>query len=257
MNCSGLIDVTYFCGFDMFDSLERCNIELQPMQWEIIEDLEQNIDDVFHLENNRYLRTRESWESLLYTNSSMLFSVQNVSVGLESCLQVKYFIHDQENQRLRIKVEKENNQLIDRLFQGKDWSTARITLNAMSNIKIHFIGNSHSNTSMMIDDIIITTKSCSYLETRFEDLEKQDRTIGENTILVIIIIIYSSVLGLTWFIMAVCVIYKNRRGKNTIDSQDIQLEEAQNMIQRTDAEEIYTSLDCPDQETYYENMKTS
>ncbi|XP_052714587.1 MAM and LDL-receptor class A domain-containing protein 1-like isoform X5 [Crassostrea angulata] len=37
VNCSGLIDVTYFCGFDMFDSLKRCNVELQQVQWEIIE----------------------------------------------------------------------------------------------------------------------------------------------------------------------------------------------------------------------------
>lgn len=252
MNCSGLIDVTYFCGFDMFDSLKRCNIKLQQVQWEIIENLEQNMDNVFHLENNRFLKTMKSGESLLSSNSSLLFSVQNVSVELESCLQVKYFIHDQENQRLRIKVEKENNQLIDRLFQGKDWSTARITLNAMSNMKIHFIGNPFSNTSVMIDDIIITKKSC---DTKYEDQEKQNRTYGENTIFVIIFI-YSFVLGLTWLIMAVCVIYKSRRRKNIIDAQDIQLE-AQDMMQPTNAEEIYTSLDCPDQETYYEDMKTS
>ncbi|XP_019919461.2 uncharacterized protein [Magallana gigas] len=155
--CSGLNDVTYFCGFDIGDSLEQCNIELRPMQWEIIEDFEQSLDDGYHPENNRYLKTRVS----AYTHESFFsFSVNNVSVKRESCLHLKYFTEYEEEQMLRILVVKDNNLLNSRLFHGKGWSTARVPLYASSNIKIYFIVYSFRNSSVMIDDIIITAKTC-------------------------------------------------------------------------------------------------
>lgn len=158
VTCSGLNDVSYFCGFDMEDSLKLCNIELPPLQWELTEDIGQSIDDGYHLDNNHYLKTRVSFYS---PSSFYSFSINNISVDSESCLQAKYFINYEEEQMLRIQVVNENTLLNNRLFHGKGWATAHVPLNASSNlIKIYFIGYSFRSSPIMIDDIIIKTKPC-------------------------------------------------------------------------------------------------
>ncbi|XP_052705082.1 uncharacterized protein LOC128180917 isoform X1 [Crassostrea angulata] len=157
VTCSGLNDITYHCGFDMEDSLEQCNIELGPMYWEIKEDSDESLDDGYHLDNNRFLMTKVS---IFSPESFFLFSINNISVDRESCLQAKYFINYEKEQMLRIQVVKDNNLLNNILFQGKGWSTARVPLNASSNMKIYFIGYSSRSSPIMIDDIIITAKSC-------------------------------------------------------------------------------------------------
>lgn len=63
--------------------------------------------------------------------------MQYVFLDRESCLQSKYFIKYEEKQMLRIQVVKDNNLLNNILFQGKGWSTARVPLNASSNMKVH------------------------------------------------------------------------------------------------------------------------
>lgn len=55
----------------------------------------------------------------------------------ESCLHAKYFINYEDEQMLRIQVVKDTSLLNNRLFHGKGWSTARVPLNASSNLKVH------------------------------------------------------------------------------------------------------------------------
>lgn len=67
---------------------------------------------------------------------------------------------------------------------------------------------------------------------------------------IVIICVLSALLGSTWLILAVFVIYKNRRG-NRLETQTL----AQNHddAQFTDARNMYTELGNP--ETTYEELK--
>ncbi|XP_061166785.1 MAM and LDL-receptor class A domain-containing protein 1-like [Saccostrea echinata] len=76
VNCSGSNDITYFCAFDLADSVNRCKIKLPPMLWEIEEDRTHSISDIYHPTNNRYLQTRLIPESTMYS-----FTLKNISLS--------------------------------------------------------------------------------------------------------------------------------------------------------------------------------
>ena len=101
----------------MPDSIEKCNIELEPTEWEITEvsvlppldfttykfsatknyayneprfnwhlyyflkDLSQPVDDGLHLENNKYLKTRTSFFN---PKTYFSFNIHNVTIGMNS-----------------------------------------------------------------------------------------------------------------------------------------------------------------------------
>ena len=101
----------------MPDSIEKCNIELEPTEWEItgvsvlppldfttykfsatenyaynkprlnwhlycfLKDLSQPVDDGLHLENNQYLKTRTSFFN---PKTYFSFNIHNVTIGINS-----------------------------------------------------------------------------------------------------------------------------------------------------------------------------
>ncbi|XP_062591116.1 uncharacterized protein LOC134252644 [Saccostrea cucullata] len=179
VTCSGINDITFFCAFDMPDSLKQCKIVLPPLQWEIQEDRTHSISDNYHLTNNRFLQTRLSPESTMFS-----FSLKNISLKTDSCLQVKYFTRDPTKQSLRIQVIRNGHLISNRLFRERDWSTARISIKASSEIKIHFIVNVYNRLPVLIDDIIITAKRCGACSQWYygSDCEKMSKCNRTNTL---------------------------------------------------------------------------
>ncbi|XP_048726961.2 uncharacterized protein LOC125645464 isoform X2 [Ostrea edulis] len=179
VTCSGMNDITYFCSFDLPHSVDQCKIELFPMKWDIEESTRHSINDDYHLDDNRYLMTRVSTLGNVY-----IFTLRNITLKSKSCLQVKYFARDPTKQMLRIQVIKDNHLMSNKLFQGRDWSTARVSLAAASHVKIHFMAYIYNSLPVLIDDIIITAKDCGACSQWYygSDCEKMSKCNRTNTL---------------------------------------------------------------------------
>ncbi|XP_078332359.1 uncharacterized protein LOC144625438 isoform X3 [Crassostrea virginica] len=180
VTCSGLNDIIYFCGFDMPDSIEKCNIELEPTEWEITEDLSQPVDDGLHLENNKYLKTRTSFFN---PKTYFSFNIHNVTIEKESCLQFKYVMQDDDKQMLRVQAIEGNRIIANLLLQGIGLSTARIPLKTSSSVKIYIFAHVYNNRPLLIEDIIITSKPCVACSTWYygADCDKMAKCNRSNT----------------------------------------------------------------------------
>ncbi|XP_048726962.2 uncharacterized protein LOC125645465 isoform X2 [Ostrea edulis] len=176
VTCSGLKNITYFCAFESSDSVDRCKIKLFPLQW-VVE--EESINDESHVDINRYLMTRLSARRNVYS-----FSLRNITLKSDSCLQVKYFSRDPTNQMIRIQVVKDDHLINNKVFQGRDWSTARVSIKAATGIKIHFIVYVYNSPPVLIDDIIIFARACGACSQWYygSDCEKMSKCNRTNTL---------------------------------------------------------------------------
>ncbi|XP_078332363.1 uncharacterized protein LOC144625439 isoform X3 [Crassostrea virginica] len=157
VSCSGLNDVIYFCGFDMMNSLEECNIELGRDHWKIEEDESYSVISGFHFDSYRYLKTSISVYS---QRKQYWFSISLVVLEQDSCLAAKVFISNYELQVLQILVTQNEHIKTNIFFRGMEWSAIRMSLKASSNIKIYFIAYIYTLDPLMIDEIVITSKPC-------------------------------------------------------------------------------------------------
>ncbi|XP_061166786.1 bone morphogenetic protein 1-like [Saccostrea echinata] len=111
------------------------------------------------------------------------FSLKNVTLKRDSCFQLRYFTRDPTKQSLRIQVIRDGRLIGNKLFQGRDWSTARVSIKS-SLTKILVIVYVYNNLPVLIDDIIITAKTCGACQQWYygSNCEKMSKCNQTNTL---------------------------------------------------------------------------